>query len=92
MNDPDRSYEVSFAPAAARQLRKLPKAVQERILDAAGQLATDPRPMGVVKLEGDDELYRIRAGDYRIIYQIADEQLIVLVVRIAHRKDAYRRK
>lgn len=46
----------------------------------------------MVKLAGADELYRVRAGDYRIIYQIADDELIVLIVRVAHRKDAYRRE
>ena len=79
-----------FAPAAERQLRKLPAAARERIVRASERLATDPRPPGVMKLAGTDELYRIRAGDYRLIYQIADDQLIVLIARVAHRKDVYR--
>jgi mRNA interferase RelE/StbE len=90
MSAPSRRYEVAFAPAAERQLRKLPAAVRERIVRASERLRTDPRPPGVVKLAGSDELYRIRAGDYRIIYQIADDQLIVIIARVAHRKDAYR--
>ncbi len=53
-------------------------------------LAANPRPKGVKKLTGLDNLYRIRAGDYRIVYQIRDDRLIVLVVRIGHRKDVYR--
>ena len=53
-------------------------------------LAANPRPKGVKKLSGPDDLYRIRVGDYRIVYQIHDDRLIVLVVRIGHRKDVYR--
>ncbi len=53
-------------------------------------LAVNPRPKGVKKLSGLDDLYRIRVGDYRIVYQIHDDRLIVLVVRIGHRKDVYR--
>jgi mRNA interferase RelE/StbE len=83
-------YAVVFAKAADRQLRKLPKNVQQRIVLEAESLSVNPRPVGSIKLEGEDELYRIRVGDYRVIYQIGDEQLIVLIVRIAHRKDAYR--
>lgn len=54
-------------------------------------LADDPRPTGVVKLAGDDNLWRIRIGNYRVVYEIYDDQLIVLVLRVAHRKDIYRR-
>mgnify|MGYP001580816136 FL=1 len=53
-------------------------------------LAATPRPKGVKKLTGTDDLYRIRVGDYRIVYQIHDDRLIVLVVRIGHRRDVYR--
>lgn len=53
-------------------------------------LAGDPRPKGVKKLFGLDDLYRIRVGEYRVVYQIQDNRLIVLVVRIGHRKDVYR--
>ena len=53
-------------------------------------LAKEPRPKGVKKLSGADDLYRIRVGDYRVVYQIRDDRLIVLVVRIGHRKDVYR--
>jgi mRNA interferase RelE/StbE len=87
---PSRRYEVAFSPAAERQLRKLPATVRERIVRVSERLGADPRPPGAVKLAGADELYRIRTGDYRIIYQIADEQLIVVIARVAHRKDAYR--
>jgi mRNA interferase RelE/StbE len=84
-------YQVAFAPAAERQLRKLAREVQVRIVAAAESLQVNPRPRGVVKLEGSDGFYRIRVGDWRIVYQIEDERLIVLVLRIGHRRDVYRK-
>jgi mRNA interferase RelE/StbE len=84
-------YQLSFAPAADRQLRKLPQAVQKRIVRSVEGLQTNPRPPGAIKLQGERDLYRIRAGDWRVVYQIADDRLVVLVVRIGHRGDVYRR-
>jgi mRNA interferase RelE/StbE len=57
---------------------------------AFAALAADPRPFGVKKLSADEDLFRIRVGDYRIIYQIRDKELIVLVVKIGHRREVYR--
>jgi mRNA interferase RelE/StbE len=84
------SYTVIFKPSADKALRKLPVKVQRRIAAATDTLADDPRPSGCIKLEGEENLYRIRVGEYRIVYTIQDETLIVLVVRVAHRKDVYR--
>jgi len=84
-------YQVSFAPAAERQLRKLPQDVQRRIVRASEALEANPRPPGSAKLQGEDDLYRIRAGDWRIVYQIRDDQLLVLIVRVGHRRDVYRK-
>jgi mRNA interferase RelE/StbE len=84
------NYIVELLPAALKQLEKLPAAAQRRILAALAALETNPRPHGVVKLAGDENLWRIRVGDYRVVYEIHDEQLLVLVVRIGHRKDVYR--
>jgi mRNA interferase RelE/StbE len=84
-------YQVSFAPAADRQLRKLPQAVQKRIVRAVEGLQTNPRPPGAIKLQGEHDLYRLRAGDWRVVYQLADDRLVVLVVRIGHRGDVYRK-
>ena len=67
----------------------LPESVQRRIAEAADALGSNPRPRGCLKLKGDDELWRIRVGDYRILYTIQDDILTVMVVRVSHRKDAY---
>jgi mRNA interferase RelE/StbE len=83
-------YEIFFSPSAAKDLRDLPKQIQQRIDEKFVSLAQDPRPFGSIKLKGADDLYRFRVGDYRVIYEIADEKLIVLVIKIAHRKEVYR--
>ena len=85
-----REYKVLFKPSADRALRKLPRDVQRRIVREAAMLAHEPRPAGVVKLSGDENLWRIRIGDYRVVYEIHEDRLIVLVLRVAHRKDVYR--
>jgi mRNA interferase RelE/StbE len=84
-------YAIYFKPSADRQLRKLPLDVQRRIVAAVEALAGNPHPPGVVIIAGDDNLWRIRVGDYRVVYEIHDDRLIVLVLRVAHRKDVYRR-
>ena len=84
------TYQVLFQPSALRELRKLPRKVQVRIVTRAEALAKEPRPPGVKKLEGMKGLYRLRVGKYRMIYQVQDERLVVLVVRIGHRRDVYR--
>lgn len=86
-----RKYNIAFAPAALRQLRKLPMQDQKRIMREIETLTDDPRPQGVRKLTGADNLWRIRIGDYRVVYEIQDAKLVVLVLRIAHRKDVYRK-
>ncbi|MBX3739382.1 MAG: type II toxin-antitoxin system RelE/ParE family toxin [Akkermansiaceae bacterium] len=69
---------------------KLQPAVAQRVDAAILKLADDPHPPGSLKLAGDENAYRIRVGDYRIIYEIRNEVLVVLVVKIGHRKDIYR--
>ncbi|MGP0069515.1 MAG: type II toxin-antitoxin system RelE family toxin [Isosphaeraceae bacterium] len=86
----DRRYEIELKPSAAAELAKFPRKVRERIAARINALTAIPRPPGSKKLEGEDETYRIRVGDYRILYQVRDEVLLILVVRIAHRKDVYR--
>ena len=64
--------------------------LQKRIVRALEILAGNPRPPGVVKMAGDDDLWRVRVGDFRIVYEIHDDVLLVLVLRIGHRGDVYR--
>ena len=87
---PPPEYRIRFAPSARRQLEDLPRKVQQRIAAHVDPLAVSPRPRGSIKLEGEDDLYRIRVGKYRVIYAIRDEELIVLVLRVGHRRDVYR--
>ena len=83
-------YRIDIKPSAAKELAGLPVADQKRIASKIDALATNPRLEGSQKLAGAEDLYRIRSGDYRVIYQIQDRHLIVLVVRIAHRREVYR--
>lgn len=84
------TYHIDLAPAAVRQLRKLDPVARRRIQAAVELLATDPRPAGAKKLLGGEDEWRVRTGDYRIIYQIHDRQLLILVVALGHRRDIYR--
>lgn len=82
-------YTVLIAPSARRDLKRIRGMIRRRIAAAIDELAAEARPPGAGKLAGADDLYRVRVGDYRIVYQIQDERLIVLVVRVGHRKDIY---
>jgi len=84
------AYSILLAPPAERQLKSLTDSVQKRIVKRLKSLRENPRPQGVKKLAGEEDLYRIRDGDSRIIYTIQDKELIVLVVKIGNRKDVYR--
>lgn len=86
------SYSVFLAPAAERQLKKLPTKIKTQIVPILKALADDPRPSGSAKLKGAEDLWKIRKGTYRVIYQIQDKQLTILVVNIAHRRDVYKDK
>ncbi len=83
------SYELAFRKSVAKDLRAFPNQDVKRIMQRVLALADDPRPMGCEKLSGQ-ERYRIRQGDYRVVYEIQDGRLIVLVVKVAHRRDVYR--
>jgi mRNA interferase RelE/StbE len=84
-------YRVELRPAALRDLRKLEFAVRRRIGAAIDELAQTPRPVGVEKLQGQENRYRVRVGEYRILYEIEDRALLILVVRVGHRREVYRR-
>ena len=85
-------YEVTLAPAAARQLRKLDPHVRRRIQAAIELLAEDPRPPAATRLVGGAGEWRIRTGDYRIVYEIQQDQLLVLVLNVGHRREIYQRR
>ncbi|WP_038465661.1 type II toxin-antitoxin system RelE/ParE family toxin [Arthrobacter sp. PAMC 25486] len=84
-------YEVSFTRAALKELNKLDKPLRHRILATITLLEENPRPDGVKELAGDDNAWRIRVGDYRVLYEIHDGQLLVVIFGAAHRRDVYRR-
>lgn len=86
------SYRVEVAPAAVRQLRKLDRVAQRRVQAAIELLAEQPRPNGAKQLAGGDGEWRVRTGDYRIIYEIHDKVLHVLVVAVGQRRDIYERR
>jgi mRNA interferase RelE/StbE len=87
------AYSIEFAPAAERQLKALrSKTLQQNIIDHIIELETNPRPPGIEKMKGSQDQYRLRVGDYRIIYQIKDQSLTILVVKIGHRREIYRRR
>lgn len=83
------AYELRFKASVAKDLRNIPKADVRRILAKIQSLATDPRPPGSQKLAGD-ERYRLRQGDYRILYTVEDARVLVEVVKVGHRRDVYR--
>jgi len=85
------TYRIEFAPAAVRQLGSLPVKIQRRVSSKIEALAYDPRPTGCRKLKGGENIYRVRAGDYRLLYQVRDDILIVLVVSVRKRGEAYKR-
>lgn len=84
------AYRILFAPAALRQFRKFPVSIQKRLTPHIDALADKPRPSGVVKLSGASDIYRVRVGDYRIVYEIQDVGLVILVLKIANRRDVYK--
>lgn len=83
-------YKIEIENSALQFLKKLDKGTQRRIVASVQSLATNPRPDGVRKLTNSDGLYRVRVGDYRVVYQIQDNRLLVLVIRIGSRTDIYK--
>jgi len=86
------SYRVTLAPAAARQLRKQDPQIRRRLQAALDLLAVEPRPPAATRLVGGSGEWRVRTGDYRIIYEIKDDELLVLVLQVGHRREVYRRR
>ncbi len=84
------AYKIEFKPAALRSFSSLPKPIQKQIAKKIDALANNPRPPRVKKLSGSESRYRIRSGEYRVVYEIRDNLLLILVVRIGHRREVYR--
>lgn len=86
----DRPYAVEFTSSARKQLKRLDRAVQQRVLMAAALLGKHPRPPAARRLTSSNELWRVRLGDYRIVYSIDEDGVVVVVVRVGHRSAVYR--
>jgi mRNA interferase RelE/StbE len=83
-------YRIEYRRSVEKDLRKVPSHMRRVLVDAITALADDPRPHGVTKIRGAEYTYRIRRGDYRIIYQVYDDRVVVEVIKVGHRKDVYR--
>lgn len=83
-------YRIEITPAAFRDLKRLPPDVRPDIVSVVQSLADDPRPQGSEKLEGADDLYRVRCGSYRVIYEVVNDVLTVTIVRTRHRREVYK--
>jgi mRNA interferase RelE/StbE len=86
------AFTVVLKPAAVRDLRKLPEDVRRRIATRIDALPGDPRPHGAEALQGEPDLYRLQLGEYRILYQVERKAHAVLIARIGHRREVYRRR
>lgn len=84
------AYKIKIKESALKALGKVEKKAKARIWTAISKLAEEPRPLGCVKMAGPDDLWRIRVGEWRIIYQVRDKEMIVLVIRVGHRREVYR--
>jgi mRNA interferase RelE/StbE len=83
-------YRVEIARRAVKSIAALPRKEQQRVRAAIDLLADNPRPPGCVAMAGEAHAYRVRTGDYRIVYEVFDDRLLVQVVRAGHRRDVYR--
>lgn len=84
------NYRIQFKASAAKEFKKLPLSVKQRVSISLDNLQQEPRPSGVVKLQGEEPLYRVRVGDYRIVFAVDDDEKIITVTRIRHRQDVYK--
>jgi mRNA interferase RelE/StbE len=84
------AYRIDFTPAARRQLRRLDRSLQRRLSPVIDALASQSRPADARKLRGTVSAYRLRVGAYRVLYEIHDDRLLVLVIRIGHRREVHR--
>jgi mRNA interferase RelE/StbE len=83
-------YTVEFTASAAREFRALDRQLQRRVSTKVAELAGDPFPPGVRKFQGEEDHWRIRVGDYRVIYRVEKRRVVIVIVRIGHRREVYR--
>lgn len=83
-------FRVVFEPAARKQFLRLDRSIQRRVLTHIEALVDNPHPAGAIKMQGPEDFWRIRVGDWRIVYAIFDRELIVLIVKLGHRREIYR--
>lgn len=83
-------YTIEFARSALRDFKALDRAVQRRVATRIDSLAANPFPPGVKRLQGDPDVFRVRAGDYRIVYRVDGKRLTILILKIGHRREVYR--
>ena len=86
----EENYSIEFLRTAQKELSKLPKDIQQRIAVKIEELKTNPYPPGVKALKNGDGRLRFRVGDYRVIYKIEEDQLIILIVKVGHRRNIYK--
>ena len=90
MSQPARPYRVQIARRAIKSIQALPRKEQQRVRAAIDLLGQTPRPPGCVAMAGEEHAYRVRVGNYRVVYEVHDEVLLVQVVRVGHRRDVSR--
>lgn len=83
------SYEIEITRTAEKQLKKLQRAEQGRVVAAVLRLADEPRPRGSRKLTGYDDVFRIRVGTYRVLYSVSGRRLVIIILKVGHRRDVY---
>lgn len=84
------SYQIEWKRSAVKELRKLPRLMISKVVAAVDDLTSNPRPEGCRKLVGSEDTFRIRVGDYRVLYNIFETRLIIEIIRVGHRKDVYK--
>ena len=84
-------YKIQIKPSAVKELEKLPKKDIQKIINKIQSLSSEPRPSNCEKLSGDEK-YRVRQGNYRIVYSIEDDKLIIFIIKIGHRRDVYKKR
>jgi mRNA interferase RelE/StbE len=86
------SFLIEWRKSTKKDLRRIATIEVRKIVTAVAALADDPRPHGSTKMQGSDCAYRIRVGDYRVIYEVYEDRVVIEVVRVSHRRDIYRKK